>query len=309
MKRIINYLCLAAGFGLLIYACGSPEAQFTDLASTQPPDPTQETAVMKSATSTEKPTASPATQPTLAPDQYSLGDSQVRESDAMLMVYVPAGEFSMGYPGGGDTKRLPIHTVVLDGFWIDKFEISFGQYNLCVVAGHCKPSTYADFSPFNEDNRPVIGVNWFQAEAYCDWAGGQLPTEAQWEYAARGPTNLKYPWGEQEPDCMLANYGGWEGCVGSTSVVGSFPAGASWVGALDMGGNVYEWTADWDYSYSAQKVFNPSGPADGERKVMRGGSWTDFGENLLAAQRMRFVPTDYADTVGFRCVALPLLSP
>jgi formylglycine-generating enzyme required for sulfatase activity len=291
--------------GLVLVACGANiESTVSTVRASQYPsdhEPTVEAIV----TSTKPPTVPSAPEPTLVPDQYTQGETLVRKIDGMVMVYVPSGEFEMGYPGGGDTKRMPIHTVVLDGFWMDKYEVSFDQYNQCVVEGKCQPSQYADFAPFNEKNRPVIGVSWFDADTYCNWVGGQLPSEAQWEYAARGPENLKYPWGEQDPDCNLANFGGWEGCTGLTAPIGSFPDGASWIGALDLAGNVYEWTVNWDYSYSAEKQINPIGPAEGVRKIMRGGCWTDFGTHLLAAQRIRFVPTDYADTVGFRCIVLP----
>jgi len=247
----------------------------------------------------------PTEEPT--PELYSLGDTQVREADGMEMVYVPAGEFNMGAPGGGDCFRTPIHTVVLDGFWLDRTEVTNGQYELCVAAGACEPSRYADIEMYNGERQPVVAVTWYDAEAYCTWAGGLLPTEAQWEYAARGPENRTYPWGEEEPTCDMANY---LECVGTTAEVGSYPAGESWCGALDLTGNVYEWVMDWHHEYPADKVVNPVGSREPEpgydyRKMMRSHSWTDVKDNLISAQRMRFVPTDYADTVGIRCAAHP----
>jgi serine/threonine-protein kinase len=224
----------------------------------------------------------------------------------MTMVYVPRGEFEMGAMGGGDTGRLPIHTVALDGFWLDRTEVTNGQYKQCVAAGQCEPSRYADISMLNGENQPVVAVSWYDAQAYCEWAGGTLPTEAQWEYAARGSENRAYPWGEDRPDCDIANY---LECVGTTATVGSYPDGVSWCGALDLAGNVYEWVADWHGSYTADKQVNPQGPESGDRKVIRGGSWTDLHQNLISAQRIRYIPTDASNTVGFRCVVSHIPSP
>jgi len=122
----------------------------------------------------------------------------------MRLVYVPRGEFAMGASGGGDTGRLPIHTVYLDGFWLDQTEVTNRQYGLCVAAGSCKPARYAEIEKYSGEYQPVVALNWHEAQAYCEWVGGALPSEAQWEYAARGPESRAYPWGEAEPDCETA---------------------------------------------------------------------------------------------------------
>jgi formylglycine-generating enzyme required for sulfatase activity len=286
---------------LVLSGCGMPAT----------PIPTEVPTETPTRVSTVEPTLEPTAEPTveLEPEIYSLGDTWVRPADGMVMVYVPRGEFEMGYRGGGDTNRMPIHTVALDPFWMDQTEVTNAQYGQCVAAGQCEPSRYADLDWLSGDNQPVVGVSWYDGAAYCEWVGGALPTEAQWEYAARGGENRKYPWGEDSPDCDVANFGGWDGCLGTTADVGSYPAGVSWCGALDLAGNVYEWAANWDYSYTAEREANPEGPESGERKMMRGGSWTDIGTNLLSAQRIRFIPTDAADTVGFRCILLRIPNP
>jgi eukaryotic-like serine/threonine-protein kinase len=224
----------------------------------------------------------------------------------MVMVYVPAGEFQMGSEDGEDDEQ-PMHAVALDGYWIDQTEVTNGQYAQCVAARGCVPpgssrsytrgayygnSAYADY--------PVIYVSWRDAEDYCAWAGGRLPTEAEWEYAARGPEGWTYPWGDSAPDCGKANY---YGCVGDISAAGSYPAGASWVGALDLAGNVWEWVADWydgDY-YGSSPSENPLGPSSGGYRIVRGGSWLDRPYNLRCAFRLRYFPNRALNAYGFRC--------
>lgn len=148
----------------------------------------------------------------------------------------------------------------------------------------------------------MVGVSWQDAANYCQWAGARLPTEAEWEYAARGPEGNVYPWGNDEPDCDKANYWGDSGgCVGSTSAVGSYPAGASWCGALDMAGNVWEWVSDWYDGYPGTEF--RSGSFGTQYKVLRGGGgWDDLPEYVRAAFR-NFIAPDYRNyDVGLRCV-------
>ncbi len=250
-------------------------------------------------TPTPRPTAT--LDPNVPPPDAELGTVWPRPRDKMPMRYVPSGTFPMGSEEHSDEQ--PVHEVTLDGFWIDETEVSNVQYRECVDAGECSASDYAGDATYNGDDYPVVGVSWEDADSYCRWAGGRLPSEAQWEYAARGPDGNTYPWGEAEPTCDLAQFGD---CSGNTVPVGSYADGASWVGALDMAGNVWEWVNDWydsDY-YDNSPAKNPEGPESGEYKVLRGGGWRNGPINLRGADRDNNDP-EYRNTdVGFRC-ALP----
>jgi len=252
--------------------------------------------------------------PTQAPIQIR---TTIRETDGMEMVYVPAGEFEMG-SNNGDSDEKPVHTVFLDAYWIDKCEVSNAQYALCVAAGDCTKPKYTDsytrssyYGNPEYDNYPVIYVSWHQAQAYCQWAGGDLPTEAQWEKAARGTDGRTYPWGDESPTCQLTNFnqGTYENpnyCVGDTSPVTDYEGGVSPYGALNMAGNVWEWVRDWygsDY-YSKSPAKNPTGPTSGSFRVMRGGSRYFSDRGIRAANRSDSSPTYTNNDYGFRC-ALP----
>ena len=240
-----------------------------------------------------------------------IGSTQTSEIDNAEMVFVPAGEFKMG--SADDVKdakdnQKPQHTVYLDAYWIDKFETTNGQYEKCVQEGKCEaPSrdrsnshdSYYGNSEFKDF--PVTYVDWPRAKAYCEWAGRRLPTEAEWEKAARGTDGRIYPWGDQEPDVKLANF---NKEPNDATKVGSYPDGASPYGALDMAGNLWEWVNDWygETYYSSQTEWkNPGGPSEGEWRVLRGGSWSGKSIYLPAAYRNFLKPGDLNDNRGIRC--------
>jgi len=229
----------------------------------------------------------------------------------MVMVYVPAGDFLMG-SSESDTlasdDEKPQHTVYLDAYWIDRTEVTNAQYRRCVEAGACSEPACWEDSDLNAPEQPVVCVYWYQAQAYCEWAGASLPTEAQWEKAARGTRGLIYPWGNT---FYSARLNCWEDrCYDGyayTAPVGSFPSGASPYGALDMAGNVWEWVADWyDSGYYAHSPSrNPTGPATGKIQVLRGGSWLCDWRRVRAAKRSAGPPGSRYDVIGFRCVVAP----
>lgn len=258
-------------------------------------------------------TAIPPT-PTLAPTEISipttleLGSTIVSDRDGMTLVYVPAGEFIMGSEVRDD--EMPIHKVSLDAFWIDQTEVTNAMYAKCVADGACeeptdkKSRTHSDYYDNPEfGNYPVIYVEWIMANAYCEWAERRLPTEAEWEKAARGDDGRIYPWGDESPNENLLNY---NGNVGDTTEVGIYPNGESIYGALDMAGNVYEWVNSiyQPYPYDAK-----DGREDLESKrgrVYRGGTWKDSDDVARSANRADFGPTGYSlDIIGFRCSKSP----
>ena len=233
-------------------------------------------------------------------------ETQISPKDGMVMAYVSAGEFSMGSNSGSSNEK-PVHTVSLDSFWIDQTEVTNKMYSLCVSAGICQAprglNSYSRTSYYGNsdfENYPVLYVDWDMANTYCSWAGRRLPTEAEWEKAARGTTNYTYPWGE-EAGCDKANA---MGCKGETTPVGEFELGKSPYGVFDMAGNVMEWVADW-YSatyYESSSRQNPAGPSSGMYHVLRGGSWKSIEYNLRSSYRFGLTPdmTNFY-LIGFRC--------
>ena len=280
-----------------------------------------------------------------APQGSSPGDTWSRPADGMVMVYVPTGEFQMGsteeeldaalepceeyygplYPLCQRVwfeDESPAHPVELDGFWIDRTEVTNAQYARCVEAGACnrvgssewttRDSFYGDSA---YDESPVVWVSWYQAETYCAWVGARLPTEAEWEYAARGSQRWTYPWGHRFDGSRLNTCDSSCPLVGAdtrvddgypdAAPVGSYPAGVSWCGALDLAGNVWEWVADWYGTYPSGWQVNPTGPADGGERVLRGGSWSYIAINARCASRLSWPPDFTPYDVGFRCARSP----
>jgi serine/threonine-protein kinase len=267
--------------------------------TTEVPTVTEALAATESPLATELPT-------------LSIGSTTIGKDGATL-VYVPSGSFMMG---SADTDSLaypgekPQHPVTLDAFWIDQTEVTNKQYAACISDGGCTPlsatssstrTTYYGTVQF--DGFPVIYVDWNQANAYCLWAGRELPSEAQWEKAARGTDARIYPWGNDAPNDIFLNY---NQNIGDTTRVGSYEKGKSFYGAYDMAGNAWEWVNDWYDVY-------PGGDASASRyfgqkyRVLRGGSW-DLDSNLVrSAARVGSIPSETSGDSGFRCaISLPL---
>ncbi len=295
---------------------------------------------------TESPVEKPAITQTKKPisEDYSLGDTHTRPVDGMVMVYVPGGEFEMGSDAeamkntlelcnahyddctrGDYTDELPAHLVALDSFGIDRTEVTNRQYRQCMEAGACEPQepteldnsnisdTYVSDSAY--DDYPVIFATWLQATAYCEWAGARLPTEAEWEYAARGPEGNLFPWGNTFDGTKL-NYcdtncardhadKSTDDGYAEAAPVGTYPDGASWCGAWDMAGNDWEWAADWyvAWYYGSSPSENPTGPSNGRIRVVRGGGWFIGPHYARSTFRYGSPPDDKEWVYSFRCAS------
>jgi len=289
---------------LIMAACGSAEISATPTLTATPSPPPATPATPTLTAPPLHPNATPNPMVTATPT-LGIGSTQVSPKDGMVLVYVPAGEFLMGSEKGHDAEK-PQHTVFLDAYWIDQTEVTYAMYAKCVADGACEPSYGTEPKARSNYYVVVTNVDWNQANTYCQWAGGRLPTEAEWEKAARGTDGRTYPWGEGI-DCNKANYYGKNGdndyCIGDTTTVGRYPQGASVYGALDMAGNVLEWVADWfsETYYIGAPSENPQGPASGEVRVLRGGSYRDESEFVRASNRMGDDPDLWDYVLGFRC--------
>jgi eukaryotic-like serine/threonine-protein kinase len=256
-------------------------------------------------TATTAPTATSI--PVTSTPELGIGSTMVSEKDDMVIVYVPEGNFIMGNDEGLSDEK-PAHTVFLDAFWIYRTEVTNGMHALCVQDGDCQvPSNLSSstrndhYSNIQYRDYPVIYVNWDDANDYCIWAGARLPTEAEWEKAARGTDGRIFPWGNEYPSsCLLltANF-----CSDDVDIVGSHPSGASIYGALDMAGNVYEWINDWyDANYYVDSpLSNPKGPDSGQSHVLRGG----LREPLRSSLRNYGGLSYDANGLGLRCALTP----
>ena len=263
------------------------------------------------ATSTKTATPVPTSLPT-----------EITDAKGVQMMLIPSGEFTMGTGATANSDEQPAHQVYLDAFYMDNYEVTNALYRACVDAGHCNPpqntsfnNSFSYYGNSQYDNYPVIYVDWNQAKAYCEWRGGSLPTEAQWEKAARGSDERIYPWGNDFDDsgvnfCDKNCSAPWaahnldDGYVG-TAPVGSYESGKSPYGIYDLAGNVWEWVADWysDTYYQNSPAANPLGPDSGQYRVRRGASWGNvyLGGNVRSVKRDDLTPNSIDSNLGFRC--------
>lgn len=269
-------------------------------------------------TATLPPTATPTVTPTPTP-------AMAQDSKGHTMIRIPAGPFIMGIETGQADER-PVHQVTLHSYFIDRFEVTVDQYRRCAAEGFAgctlpiDPAFSGRYNDPSYNDHPAVGVDWFQAEAYCEWRGGRLPSEAEWEKAARGVDSLYYPWGDQSPTCDMALFGG---CYKTpdgrydTRPVGSYPQDSSPYGVRDLAGSVIEWVYDW-YTENAYETFvlspypNPIGSIPSDRHSARGYGFSPLGisepDRLRLTDRNALESIKAYSNVGFRCV-IPATEP
>jgi formylglycine-generating enzyme required for sulfatase activity len=224
------------------------------------------------------------------------------------MVAVAAGAFDMGCAGPpADNGCYPDetqHEVTLSAYEIDRTEVTQAAYALCVADGACPAPLTAHWRPSDRPQWPAVGLDHAMAAAYCGWVDKRLPTEAEWERAARGTDLRVYPWGDDDPECGVHGTWATSGCLAEPASVGTYPAGATALGGDDMAGNVWEWVADWygaDY-YEVSPDEDPEGPGAGTERILRGGGFlTGDARFLRVSNRNNTPPADAADTYGVRC--------
>jgi formylglycine-generating enzyme required for sulfatase activity len=310
----IIVLALLIGAGLMA------SSYFTARNDTDTPLPPSATSTTSTAAATTNlpeetatslpPTLTTATSLPLTPTGQA---SNIEDGRGVPMLLVPAGEFLMGSNFGG-IEEQPEHTVFLSAFYIDAYEVTNSRYAQCVGEGACDPpgqlnsatrSSYYDNPEFADF--PVVMVTWNMAQDYCSWRGASLPTEAQWEKAARGTDFRIFPWEGEEADCSLANFWNNEpSCPRDTAAVGSYPTGISPYGLFDMAGNIWEWVSDFfspNY-YASSPAENPAGPGESEYRVVRGGSFSGGIGQIRVTTRGRNLPDNGYNYVGFRCASL-----
>ena len=258
---------------------------------------------------------------TAAVVQYQAGETMVSSADGMPLVYIPASDFEMGSTSG-NPDSAPIHTVALNGYWMDRTEVTNAMFVKFLNAmGNQTEGGTSWVDPrsslvqifenngtwqFQSDkgNYPIVGVSWYGAKAYCEWTNRRLPTEAEWEYAARGTDGRRFPWGNEDLDCDRAHY---SGCGKGTLAVDDLPLGISPFGIFNMAGNVAEWVNDRyapDY-YQESPMLNPTGPNNGYLRVVRGGYWGDTYLALRATRRDGVGADKHNNGIGLRCVLTP----
>ncbi len=231
--------------------------------------------------------------------------TRLNSQDGTTLIYVPGGEFVMG--SDEFSFERPPHRVRVSPFWMGRTEVSNAQYRRFLEDTNSTPTAYDGQTLYSHPDQPVVGVTWEEAEAYCRWAGGRLPREAEWEFAARGSDGRRYPWGNAEPDKSRAVYGRIFGKGGKPELVGTTPGDVSPFGILDMAGNAMEWCQDWYAPYPAdtgEPLIDPTGPATGSKRVMRGGCWNFQAFALRATDRSPTVPElrSGAEHFGIRLV-------
>lgn len=231
-------------------------------------------------------------------------DTKISKMDGMTQVYIPKGEFIMGDNGDPKSREYPEHLVYLDAFWMDKVEVTNSMYDACVNEGTCFPPVprlNPYYGKWAYRDLPVVYVNWYGAEKYCAWAGRRLPTEAEWEKAARGTDLRHYTWGNERPNPRLANFA--ESLIGESLPAYRYPLGASPYGALNMGGNVREWVADWfnNQYYLNSPYENPKGAETGTERSLRGGAYDAKATDITTFRRYKHEPDSAGLSRGFRC--------
>jgi len=221
--------------------------------------------------------------------------------DHMNQIHIPAGEFTMG--AGAKDKEILAHKVYLDAYWMDQTDVTNAMYAVCVKAGTCTHPAHYDryFDDPKYADYPVVYVTWYAAQAFCKWEGGDLPTEAQWEKAARGLDGRSYPWGDSPADITLLNYNGDHGDIVSAY---DYLIALSPYGLLQMSGNVRQWMSDWYQRtyYTVSPYKNPQGPDTGTYKSLRGGAFDDDFQMVETTYRAYHEPTSAGQERGFRCV-------
>lgn len=236
--------------------------------------------------------------------------TQIMDAGNIPMMFVPEGSFIMGKDDGGDDVS-PARAIYLISYYIDQYEVTNALYKVCVNAGECQPPELTGsqtrlkyYDVFEFADYPVMNVDWRMAQTYCKWRGGRLPTEAEWEKAARGPAALLYPWGD-EVGCLFANYHDAGGlCMGDTLDADKYIAGRSVYGVLNMAGNVSEWVSSLSLPYPYNSLDGREDPDANGARVVRGGSWASSLDEILTYHRLSLDPNASAvrgNDLGFRC--------